>query len=234
MATVVDEPASRALKVILDGDYSRMTPELQVAWTRFLMSLMFRTPHIIDYITKAAERNLRRNLQVNPEYYQSVRTQTHPPTLIEFVERYTPALFSGAGKSFLPGIIDNPKTGNTILKMGWWTWTLDNKRHFPDLLTSDSPVFRSHGLQDEQCVIALPISSRRAFFATRNLATLNAVMAHGVARVAKEMNASMANQAQKYVFGFDDRHLRFVERRLRRMPVPPVKLGDSPSGSCAR
>jgi hypothetical protein len=222
MAKVVDEPGSRALRVISDGDYSTMTPELQVVWTRFLMSLMFRTPHMIDYITKEAERNLRCNLQSNPEDYESVRAATNPPTLLEFVERYTPALFSEAGKSFLPGIINNAKIGNTILKMGWWTWTLDSKHHFPDLLTSDSPVFRSHGLADERCFIALPISSRRAFFATRNSATLDAVMAHGPARVAKELNASMVNQAQKYVFGSGDRHLRFVEKRLRRVSAEPA------------
>jgi hypothetical protein len=137
---------------------------------------------------------------------------------MSLVERYTPALFSEAGKSFLPGIIDNPRIGNTILKMGWWTWTLDSEHYFPDLLTSDSPVFRSHGLGDERCLIALPISPRRAFFATRNSATLNPVMAHGTARVAKQLNASMVKQAQKYVFGSSDRHLRFVEKRLRHAP----------------
>jgi hypothetical protein len=230
MAKFVDEPASKALKVILDGKYSKMTPDLQVAWTRFLMSLMFRVPHMVEYITKEAEQNLRNNLQSNPEDYESVRAATHPPTLLEFVERYTPALFSEAGKSFLPGIIDNLKIGNTILKMGWWTWALDSNHHFPDLLTSDTPVFRSHGLREERCVIALPISPRRAFFATSNSGTLNAVMAHGPARVAKELNASMVNQAQKYVFGSDDRHLRFVERRLRSQPFvrrKPANLSGS-------
>jgi len=44
MAKVVDEPASRALKLITDGDYSKMTPAARVAWTRFLMSLSSRPP----------------------------------------------------------------------------------------------------------------------------------------------------------------------------------------------
>ena len=236
MAKVVDEPASKALKVIVDGDYSKMTPELQVAWTRFLMSLIYRTPHMESYITREAEQNLRTSLQSNPADYESARAPTHPPTLLEFVERYTPALFSEAGKSFLPGIIDNPKNGNAILKMGWWTWKLDDIHYFPDLLTSDSPLFRSHGLGDERCIIALPISPRRVFFATHNSARLKAVMAHGSARVAKELNASMVNQAQKYVFGTNDRHLRFMERRLRRVAAPPAQLGaeDAPSESRTR
>jgi hypothetical protein len=179
----------------------------------------------VNYITKEAEQNLRNNLQSNPEDYESARAPTHPPTLLEFVERYTPALFSEAGKSFLPGIIDNSRNGNAILKMEWWTWTLDNNKYsVPDLLTSDNPLFRSHGLGDERCIIALPISPRGAFFATRNSARLKAVIAHGPARVGKELNASMVNQAQKCVFGSNDRQLRFVERRLRRVDARPVQL----------
>jgi hypothetical protein len=149
---------------------------------------------MVNYITKEAEQNLRDNLQSNPEGYESVRAPTHPPTLLEFVERYTPVLFSEAGKSFLPGIIDNSRNGNAILKMEWWTWTLDNKYSVPDLVTSDNPLFRSHGLGDERCIIALPISPRGAFFATRNSASLKAMIGHGPARVAKELNASMVNQ----------------------------------------
>lgn len=216
MAKVVDEPASKALKVILEDDYSKMTPKLQIAWTRFVMSLIFRTLQMIDYITKEADRNLRSNLQSDPEDYESVRSPTHPPTLLEFVEHYTPALFAGAGKSFLPGIIDNPKIGNAILRMKWWTWTLDSAHHFPDLLTSDSPVVRYRGLGDERCLIALPISPRRVFFATRNSAGLNAALARSPARIAKDLNELMLSQAQTSVLGFDDRHLRFVEKRLRR------------------
>jgi hypothetical protein len=222
MAKVVDDPAAKALKVILGDDYSKMKPEIAVNWTRFLMSLLFRTPHMVEHITKEAERNLRNNFQKNPEDYDSVRTDAHPPTLMGWVERYTPTLFTEAGKSFLPGIIDNPKVGNAILQMGWWTWTLDDQITFPDLLTSDSPVFMSHGLKYDSCVIALPISPRRAFFATRNSATFNGLIAHGPARVAKELNASMVNQAQKAVFGSSDRHLRFVENRLRRVSVEPA------------
>jgi hypothetical protein len=221
MARVVDEPASKAIKIILGGDYSKMSPDLQVAWTRFILSLVYRTPHMVDIITKEAARNLRSNLQGNQEDYEAERKATHPPTLLEFVERYTPALFSEAGKSFLPGIIDNPKIGNIILKMGWWTWDLDTMPHVPDLLTGDSPVFTSHGLGDERCVLVLPISPRRAFFAARNSARLHGIMAHGPAKVAKDLNIIMVDRAQRFVFGSHHRHLRFVENRLRRPETHP-------------
>jgi hypothetical protein len=220
MAKEVDGPASEALKVILFGDLSRMVSRLRIAWTRFLLSLLFRTPQMVNLITKEAERNLRDSFQKNPEEYETLRTDAHPPTLVEWVESQSPHLFTEVGKSFLPGIIESPKLGNAIMEMQWAISTLKNKISDLDLLTSDNPIFRVHGLGDPNCVIALPISPHKAFFAARNAATLNHVFAHGPARVAGELNASMANQAEKYVYGLDDHHLCFVENRLRRSCVP--------------
>src|SRR5712672_660497 len=37
-APVVDEPASRALKALIECDQSKLTPELREAWTTFLMA----------------------------------------------------------------------------------------------------------------------------------------------------------------------------------------------------
>jgi hypothetical protein len=215
MAKVVDGPAADALRLLLSGGYGEMPPPLQIAWTRFLLSLFFRTPRMVNTIIQEAARNLRSSLEQNPEEYENVRTENHPPTLVEFVERATPHLLTEVGKSFLPGIIDNQKLGNAILGMAWSVWTLHDGR-VPDLLTGDSPICTSHGVGDQRCVIYLPIGPRKAFFASRERRTLNHVFSHGPAQVAKNLNATIVHQAERYVFGSSASHLRFVENRLRR------------------
>ena len=215
MAKVVDGPASEALRVLLAGDASRLVPELQIAWMRFLLSLFFRTPRMVKNIAEEAERNLRKSFEEKPEEYESLRTADHSPTLVEWVERNLPHLFTEAGKSFLPGIIDSTKLGNTILQMQWSVWTRHERMNAHDLLTSDSPIFTSGGLGNPDCVLALPISPAKAFFASRNVAKLKAVFSHGPANVARQLNASMVNQAERSVFASNDGHVRFVEKRLR-------------------
>src|SRR5260221_10481121 len=141
---------------------------------------------MVSYITCEAEKHLRQSLFSNPEEYEAVRGKTDPPTMVEWVERYTPALFSDAGKQFLPGIIDNPRIGTDIIRMRWWTVEAPRGS---DLLTSDNPVFRSHALDERQCLIALPLSPHFIFFATRHPETLNAVLTHGPDIVRKQLNA---------------------------------------------
>ena len=44
MAKAVDEPASKALAALIDGDASSMTDELRIAWTRFLIAMNSQPP----------------------------------------------------------------------------------------------------------------------------------------------------------------------------------------------
>jgi len=212
MALVVDDPAAHALRVLIERDQSKLTPELREAWTRFVMSLHVRTPAKVEYITQQAAQNLRRSLLSNPEEYDAIRTATDPPTLLEWVEQNAPAILPNFGKQMLPSIITHQETGDAIIRMRWWT--VEITQEFPDLLTCDHPVFISHGIPDDKCLIAVPLSPRFIFFATRNPATLDRVMARGIVEVTKLLNESIVNQAQKFVYGATDRHLGFVENRL--------------------
>ena len=98
-------------------------------------------------------------------------------------------------------------------------WTVGITHGMPDLLTSDRPVFMSHGVADERCFIAVPLSPRFVFFGTRDETTFHRVMAHGIESIAISLNESLVTQADKYVYAAHDQYLPFVEDRLlARMP----------------
>ena len=147
-----------------------------------------------------------------------MRGQNDPPTLLEWVELNAPQVLDNFGKLLLPGIITHQDTGNAIIRMQWWTIGITHDT--PDLLTSDRPVFMSHGVADRRCFIAVPLSPRLVFFATRDPATVTRVMAHGSQAVAKSLNESLVSQAEEYVYVAHDQHLRFVANRLRGASTP--------------
>lgn len=212
MASVVDDPAAHALEILINRDNSKLTPEHRQAWTRFVMSLLVRNPSNVEQITNQADHGLRQSLLAVPEEYEAVRDKDDPPTLVEWVEQKAPEILSNFGKQMLPGIITHQPTGDAIIRMRWWT--IDIGDGFPDLLTCDRPVYMSHGVMDEMCFIALPLSPRFVFFATRSQTMFDRVMSHGIKAVTKSINKIMVTQAEKYVYGAHDRHLRFVENRL--------------------
>ncbi|MFM0558499.1 DUF4238 domain-containing protein, partial [Paraburkholderia sediminicola] len=211
MAKIVDDPAARALEVLIERDLSRLTPELRQAWTRFLMSLHVRNPAKVDDITKQAAEQLRQSLQANPDEYEAVRSTDDPATLIEWVEHNAPQLLDNYGKQLLPGIITHKQTGDALIQMRWWTVGITDDSL--DMLTGDRPVYMSHGIVDERCFIAVPLSPRLVFFATRAQNTFDSVMSNGIKALVKSLNDLIVTQADRYVYGAHDRHLRFVENR---------------------
>jgi hypothetical protein len=212
MASVVDDPAARALDTLIERDNSKLTPELRQAWTRFVMSLLVRNPEKVEHITNQADHVLRQSLLTDPKEYEAVRSADDPSTLVEWVEQKDPQIWSNFGKEMLPGIITHQPTRDEIIRMRWWT--IDIADGFPDLLTCDRPVYMSHGVMDERCFIALPLSPRFVFIATRSQSTFDSVLSRGIKAVTKSINEIMVAQAEKYVYGAHDRHLRFVENRL--------------------
>ena len=216
MAPVVDSPASQALDVLIERDNNKLTTELRQAWTRFVMSLHVRNPANVDHITRQAGAGLRQSLCTNPEEYEAVRGANDPPTLVEWVEQNTPALLDNYGKQLLPGIITHSETGDVIIRMRWWTIGITDD--FTDLLLGDRPVYMSHGVADERCFIAVPLSPRLVFFATRKQEVFDRVMSYGIKAVTKSLNNLYVMQADRQVYATSNRHLRFVENRLGRGP----------------
>jgi hypothetical protein len=214
MAQVVDEPAARALQALLAGDLANLAPELRQAWTRFVMSLIARNPTRVGQISIGGVETLRQSLMQSPEEYEAVRGPDDPPTLLEWVEQNAPALLENFGKQVLPGVITHKPTGDAIIQMKWSVVRIPADAI--DMLTCDRPVYLSHGVMDENCIIALPISPRHIFFATRKPSLFDGFTVQKFKAMTASLNGLLIEQAERYVYGASDRHLRFAENRLRK------------------
>jgi hypothetical protein len=214
MSAVVDNDGAQAMRILIDGDLGKMTPELGRAWVRFIMSLHVRHPERVDQITEQVAELTRQSLAANPEQYDAVRGVDDPPTLLGWVKRNAPALIPNRGKQLLPGIITHEAIGEIIRHMKWRTIGL--LRDDLDFLTSDRPLYLSHGISDEQCFLALPLSPRVVFFATRNADTFKTVLSNGIEPLVNSINEILAQQANRYVYAAHERHRSLVEKHLRR------------------
>jgi hypothetical protein len=213
MAPEVDDPAVAPLRIFLERrPVSELTLPMKQAWTRFLMALHVRSPGRVQQITSQGAEALRAMLSKDPEEYEAVRKPDDPPTLVGWVERYAPALIENYGKTLLPGIMTHQATGNEIIRMHWGV--LGSSGANPDILTCDRPLFLSHGIDDPKCLIALPISPRAIFLASREQGTLDKLIGMESSALIRAANESIVTQADRYVYGAHGRALGFVERWL--------------------
>jgi hypothetical protein len=213
MGPHVDEPASRALKILLSREGSSMTEEMRVEWTRFLMAMRLRDPHSLAEHGTLARNLLRNELLADPQYL-ALRKETDPPNGYEWLEKEHPRFLDNIGKLFLARFINRGEIGDHIINMRWST--LDLTRSAVSLLTGDRPFIATHGLADARCVLAFPLSPRFLFIATNDRQPLQQLLAQSADRIAKAANANIVGQAIKHVYGNSGSHKGFVEKRLRR------------------
>lgn len=190
------------------------------SWSRFIISLMLRNPEYVALMaTEIAGFYARTD---NEEKYQELRGPDDPATFEEHVARRT---FHPAGRMSahaLQTIIDSPTMGGQLNKMRWSVVTFAKERH--TLLTSDRPIIMTNGMIGQRDHLALPIGPRMLFIATNNIETEQMIRVIDAGLLMAQINDRVASQARKYVYGTDNRQLRFVENRLgRKWPSTPLE-----------
>jgi Protein of unknown function (DUF4238) len=212
MSPVVDEPASKAPEDLLAGDLASMDGAMKTDWTRFLMSLSLRNPEAIAQLNGEMRRTLIAKLVNNHAWYETYKQSGDPATFAEWVERHIPTILASAGTLHLPTFVDNPEIGTLMLRLHWFTFDLGGGG--VDLLTSDRPFVRSHGLKDARCLIVVPLSPRIVFVAAHARETAQGLWRLPPERLAADINARVVAQAVKAAYGSTMSHKRFVENRL--------------------
>jgi hypothetical protein len=193
------------------------------SWSRFIISLMLRNP---EYVARMATKVVRFYDPFSGDYndakYQEIRKPDDPETFEDYLAKsaYHPA---GRMSAYaLQTIIDSPTMGGHLNQMRWSLVTFENERH--TLLTSDRPIIMTNGLIGPEDHLALPIGPRMLFVATNNIETENKLRSIDTAIMMTQVNDRVASQARRYIYGADNKQLRFVENRLgRRWPSTPLE-----------
>jgi hypothetical protein len=190
----LDTAAERALRKILSGDSTHWNSEERSAWARYILSLMFRNPYVVQALkTHVREMHLGRT----------------DPTAAEI-----------GATNLLIDIIDNDQLGPTIFDMHWSRVPL--KRSKFSLLNSDRPLVRPRGLYDPRGYILLPIAPDMLFLAANDISLARNIFEGNHTLAAKQVNKAVVSQAREFVWGVDDRQLPFVQKHMATAPERPL------------
>jgi hypothetical protein len=118
-AHVVDEPASRALNVLIERDQSKLTEEMRVAWTGYLMAARVRSPEKVERIQREARREMDEALLRDPHEYEAIRRPGGPSTLLDLAEQICKPRLDNSGKIVLCDVIQHPEYARAIIQMKW-------------------------------------------------------------------------------------------------------------------
>lgn len=215
MAPKVDDPAAKALRVLLGADASALTGELRGAWTRFMIASLLRRPTAVAEIGESFKRALRQNWFADSSY-GSNEQEGDPPTRFEWMQKLHPHLIDDAAKEMVVRAIESDGVGNIIVNMQWSTLDMSASRH--ELLTGDMPHLRYYGLKDPRCTILFPLTPTKLFIATHDRKAERNINRRDKTEVVISVNDGVARIAERFVYGRTSSHLRFVANRLGQAP----------------
>lgn len=226
---VTDQLASDALNILLHGRISEMSADIRSGWSRFVLSLIHRHPEKIAWIKEELQRSFNEHMPEVKKTYDSVRRPSDPETFEEYIAIHGENAQTKAFATLLKGIVDSAKVGDYLNRMRWSVLTVENPAHC--LLTSDRPVITSNGLKYPNSYISVSLSPNALFLAVNAPQEEQRIQNIPVTDLIKEVNSTVCKQAQKYVYGTNDRQLRFVANRLGRgTPQFIASRGSSMSG----
>jgi hypothetical protein len=214
---VADQQASDALKEILAGKID-LSQKLRNGWARFLMSLMSRTPDRVTWIKEQyAEEFAKRVPDLQMAYDSQHAADPTKPTASERVAEIERAVRIGAGET-LQRVMDLPRVGLHLSNMPWAVLECETGRF--SFLTGDRPAYLSDGLAKQSAVLTLPIAPTKLFVAANDAVWLSKLERQPPGEIVESSNSIVAGNAVDFVYGVDDRQLRYVENRLRRVNQP--------------
>jgi hypothetical protein len=209
-----DDRAYLALCSMIAGSID-LDIDTRSAWSRFIMTLLHRNPEAVVRVKeKVADL-----IEINLQQYWTNDISRRPDNNFRTYEEFRFIITSdnnlqGITLRTMHSVMDSERVGQFLNRMVWGAIAIEYPQ-FP-MLTSDRPLIMTNGLADPRLHILLPISPNRVFVAASTPETMDQIVqrANDQKRFIRTINDLIARQARKYVYGTDDRQLRFVENRL--------------------
>lgn len=210
----VDSRAADALAYIEQHRRKPWDWTLRGAWSRFLKSLLHRSPERVAYITNRVKDYESGELIPDLEArYTSVAGPDDPPTFDEWLAQ-AGSITADLRERLIKMLIDSDLIGDTINSMYWRVHTLE-KLEF-GLVAGDLPLMMSNGLGHEGSFIMLPIAPTRLFIAAHNLDVIHSFTLQYPSGLELAVNDAVARQSSHIVIARDDALRGFVDERLRK------------------
>jgi Protein of unknown function (DUF4238) len=212
----VDTLAAEALVMLENGDdHINRESKWRSAWSRFLMSLLMRTPEDIAALKRGAAKKWAQRIPKIEAKYATKRGPNDPPTFKAYLDQFDADEVDRWGMSIAPTLIDHKGIGNILNNMRWLVRRITGDAEF---LTSDRPVVMSATLKETNAYIFLPIGPKAVFVAVNDLETQRMVEGREPAEQIEALNSLVAGHAVKYVYARDDSQLVFVRKHFSTRP----------------
>lgn len=210
----IDDRGATVLKKIELGQQVFNDAE-RVAWTQFILSLLFRHPENIAAV-KSRLLDTLTTTSASAEWRWRRQWKRGDTLSLRGAMRYEierdPAQVQRQALQVVADLAASERIGNPIARMFWGSIPLPLS--VEPLFSSDRPVLKFGGLDDAGCHILMSIGPRRVFWAANSRGMANTIKMQAHATIAGFVNQQTVRRAVKYVYAMSDNRLTYVQENM--------------------
>lgn len=208
-----DDEGAKVLNVLLTEKIESLTKEQEEHWATFVASLLVRNPEIIETRFRNKGESFRALLSESQIEYEQLKGDEHPQSFTDLVDLQKPGYIDDIGMNVLPNVVDliAPRIMN---EMEWSVVNVSSNTH--SFLIGDRPTILTTETINSNCIIALPISPRHVYLASRPSRAWDKLMNTPHDKLVKLINYETVVRASSEVYSSDNSQKVFVQNRLKR------------------
>ncbi|MBN9983078.1 DUF4238 domain-containing protein [Rhizobium laguerreae] len=214
---LVDNEAVKARDMMLSGQIPA-DPKTREAWTRFVLSMVFRNP---EEMGKFKERFHDELLMPDPKIqaeYERQKEPDDPETFEQWLMTNRPESVERYAILLMTKLVQRNNVNYLLGTMHWRV--LDTSAVTRRLMTSDRPIMMSNGMVHYTGHFALPISPTKLFLACTAVAFADEFCAVPTGRIVREINRIVVGQGRKFIYAQDTTHLADVRQQMGKLRYP--------------
>lgn len=212
----LDSRAAAALQILLRDKDEPSSHGWRSDWSRFLMSLLYRTPSNLEVAKGAVAAMWSEGVEQRERRYQEIRREVGfdeaPETFEQYVSVNDPHLVEKIALDVITTGMESPTIGGILNNMSWVV--VGPTPTSPSLLTSDAPIRMTDGIGRPDGYLTMPLSPQRLFIATYERFFLDVLLRQGPAELFVQSNVHVVEQARSQVIANDLCHQSFVVDRF--------------------
>jgi Protein of unknown function (DUF4238) len=219
---LVDQKGSDALQKLFTSPNAGWDSESRTAWTRFMMSIAHRTPDNLEAFKESIGAIWAQEVPNIQARYEKLKKPDDPDRYEDYARSKDPLVVEKSAIRAIQGAINNPKTGQFINNMHWRVIDLSCSRF--SLLTSDSPLVISNGLQKLDGHLAMPLSPTKLFIATYRPEFMREFEQLSAQQLARKMNELVVGRAKRFVVDNSRKQESFITSRFGTDHTPSLMM----------
>lgn len=219
----IDNGASRSLEYMEQAGQPPTDSERRNAWTRFLLSLIYRSPTQVEKLRQKIAANRDVVLESVANQYAELRSETDPDTFEEYLTRDDGRIDEESLLPLMRNVIGSKRVGTALIQMTWSIMRFNLPTH--GFLTCDIPIMISNGLGHRDSFVMLLISPSTLFIAAARKEVINSFASQDARVLERAVNDAIVQQARQVVISRDNAQRRFIENRFLRSAPPTSGLG---------